>query len=75
MGVSLGASSSLCSSGLVFQRLVLLSVPQARDNLINAIGWKRNVGRAQSKASNKDVNLFQVRQRAAPTLQSSDEVC
>ena len=39
-------------------------------NLIYAIRWKRNLEAAQSRASNKDINLFQVRQRARLTFQS-----
>ena len=38
--------------------------------MIYTIRWKRNLEAAQSRASNKDVNLFQVRQRARLTFQS-----
>src|SRR6266850_3016301 len=48
-GFPWNASSSLFARWFCFQRLLLLSVRQLPDHLINAIRWKRNVGRAQSK--------------------------
>ncbi len=55
--------------GVVFQRLVLLSVGRLPDNMINAIVWKRNEG-APNLSDEQGRNLFQVRWRTAPTLQS-----
>ena len=49
MRVDWSASSSYLLVGFCFQRLVLLSVRQLPDHLINAISAEEELGRAQSK--------------------------
>ncbi len=57
------ASSSFCAVVVVFQRLVLLSVPQARDNLINAIRLEEERGRRSNLSDESRKGGTPVRQR------------